>query len=261
MKQILRNACAAAPALLIVLAARCGSTGSGAPASTAAPPAPPPSPPASVAVSAETLARIDARMAKIAAGSVRPARKGDKPLAIAPFWIGKYEVTQAEWKAVMGRNPSRVRGDDLPVTNVSFPSARRFIERLNAAAGADVYRLPTRREWEYACHAGRTGNFPWGNAEAEIGKHAWWGKNSGEEPHAVGGKLPNAWGLYDMIGNASEWTSDTMKPGLIYIEGGSFDELNASGLWCENVSGLGEDGAEDYQGFRIVRKPKPAASR
>ena len=246
----------AASALLLLLAARCGSTGGGAASSAAAPPPPPPP---RRTVSAETLARLDARMAKIPAGSIRPARKGDKPLAIAPFWIGKYEVTQAEWTAVMGRNPSSVRGEDLPVTNVSFPEAKRFVERLNEAAGADVYRLPTRREWEYACHAGKPGHFPWGNDEAGLGRHAWWGHNSGEGPHPVGGKLPNAWGLYDMIGNASEWTSDTMEPGLIFIEGGSFDEPNASGLWCDNTSGLGEDGTDDYQGLRLVRKPKPGA--
>ena len=248
----------AASVVLLLLAARCGSTGSGASGTGSAPP-PPPAPPAPArpAVTAETLARLDARMAKMPAMS----RGGAKASSISAFWIGKYEVTQAEWKAVMGANPSRVKGDDLPVTNVSFPQAKRFIDRLNAAAGADVYRLPTRREWEYACHAARPGKFPWGNDEAGLGRHAWWGNNSGEEPHPVGAKLPNAWGLYDMIGNASEWTSDTMQPGLRYVEGGSFYEPNASGLWCENTEGLGEDGAEDYQGLRLVRKPKPDAGR
>lgn len=249
---------AAAFAILLLLAARCASTGGG-PSSTAAAPPPPPPPPRQT-VSAETLARIDARMARIPAGSARPARKGEKPSPIPAFWIGKYEVTQAEWKAVMGRNPSAVKGDDFPVTNVSFPEAKRFIERLNAAAGADVYRLPTRREWEYACHAGKPGHFPWGNDESGLDRHAWWGKNSGEEPHAVGGKLPNAWGLYDMIGNAAEWTSDVMEHGLFYVEGGSFYELNGSGLWCENVEGLGE-GGQDSTGLRLVRKPKLAATR
>ena len=260
MKSKLRNdARAAASALLLLFAARCASTPGAASSPAAAPPPPPP--PSRPAVSAETLARLDARMARIPAGSARPARKGEKPSPIAPFWIGKYEVTQAEWKAVMGRNPSSVKGDDLPVTNVSFPEAKRFIERLNAAAGEDVYRLPKRREWEYACHAGKPGRFPWGNDESGLDRHAWWGKNSGEEPHPVGGKLPNAWGLYDMIGNASEWTSDAMEPGLIFIEGGSFDEPNASGLWCENVSGLGDEGTDASQGLRLVRKPKSAASR
>ena len=231
---------------------RCASTGGSAspaeskPSKAAAPAA---------KVSAEVLARIDARMVAIPAGSAKAASRGGKPVAISAFRLGKYELTRGEWKAVMGGHPNPAT-DDLPATGVSFLDVRGFLDRLNEAAGADVYRLPTRIEWEYACHAGRAGKYPWGNDEKTIGAHAWWGKNSDEQAHPVGKKLPNAWGLFDMIGNVDEWTSDRMKEGLVYVEGGNFDELNASGLLCENESGVGEDARTDYNGFRLARKAK-----
>jgi formylglycine-generating enzyme required for sulfatase activity len=209
----------------------------------------------SARVGSDVLVKLNARMTAIPAGQAKSQSRGGKPVTIAGFFLGKYEVTRGEWSAVMGGN-SGSAGDDLPATGVSFLDVRKFLDRLNEAAGAGVYRLPTRREWEYACHAGRAGKYPWGNDENAIGRHAWWGKNSDEHPHGVGGKLPNAWGLFDMIGNVDEWTSDVMKGGLIYVEGGNFDELNASGLLCENESGVGEDGRTDYNGFRLAREAK-----
>ena len=119
------------------------------------------------------------------------------------FEIGKYEVTQAQWIAVMGSNPSRFQGPELPVENVSWHAASEFLARLNRAGGPYLYRLPTEAEWEYAARAGvrdqRIG---------DLKDIAWYGANSEDGPHAVGTKQPNAWGLHDMLGNVWEWCRD-----------------------------------------------------
>ena len=121
------------------------------------------------------------------------------------FWLGKYEVTQAEWQAVMGSNPSALDecGPDCPVEQVSWDDVQEFIRRLNAAVGVERYRLPTEAEWEYAARAGTSGD-RYGDLDAI----AWNRDNSGFRTHPVGQKAPNAWGLYDMLGNVWEWTQD-----------------------------------------------------
>ncbi len=119
------------------------------------------------------------------------------------FEIGKYEVTQAQWTAVMGTNPSNFRGPTLPVENVSWNRAQEFIARLNRAAGPYLYRLPTEAEWEYAARAGVTDQL-----SGDLNDIAWNGANAAERTHEVGTKQPNAWGLHDMIGNVWEWCTD-----------------------------------------------------
>ena len=121
------------------------------------------------------------------------------------FDLGKYEVTQEQWEAVMGGNPSGFSGcGRCPVERVSWEDAQAFIGKLNAAGGESPYRLPTEAEWEYALRAGMTGERYAGSVDAI----AWHDGNSGERTHPVGGKAPNAWGLYDMQGNVSEWVQD-----------------------------------------------------
>ena len=122
------------------------------------------------------------------------------------FELGKHEVTQAEWEAVMGSNPSRFDecGGDCPVERVSWDEVQEFIGRLNALAGEARYRLPTEAEWEYAARAGTVGDRYAGNLDAI----AWYKDNSANRTHPVGQKAPNAWGLHDMLGNVWEWVQD-----------------------------------------------------
>ena len=129
-----------------------------------------------------------------------------------PFYLGVTEVTNAQWKAVKGNVPSHWKDDDRPVENVSWEDAVSFCKKLSSLpaerAAGRVYRLPTEAEWEYACRAGTTTSYSFGNDKSLLGDFAWFGGNADGRTHPVGQKQPNAWGLYDMHGNAWEWCSD-----------------------------------------------------
>ncbi len=129
-----------------------------------------------------------------------------------PFYLGKYLVTQEQWEALMGNNPSQFKGPRNPVENVSWDDCQAFLGKLNAktAGKAGKFVLPTEAQWEYACRAGSTTRYCFGDDETRLGEYAWYGANWGapQATHPVGEKKPNAWGLYDMHGNAWEWCAD-----------------------------------------------------
>lgn len=127
-----------------------------------------------------------------------------------PFYLGKHEVTQAQWEAVMGDNPSSTKSPQNPVGNVSWNDCWTFIGRLNDrfADSGVTFALPAEAQWEYACRAGTTTRFCFGDDESMLGEYAWYDANSDGKSHPVGQKKPNAWGLHDMHGNVREWCAD-----------------------------------------------------
>ncbi len=145
-------------------------------------------------------------------------------VTVSDFYIGKYEVTQAQWMAVMDSNPSQFKGDNLPVECVSWDDVQEFIRKLNALTGR-TYRLPTEAEWEYAARGGNKSKGYKYSGSNDIGTVTWYWENSGDkvlsgkwdydkiknnncQTHPVGSKSPNELGLYDMSGNVYEWCSD-----------------------------------------------------
>jgi formylglycine-generating enzyme required for sulfatase activity len=179
-------------------------------------------------------------------------------VTVATFYLSKYEVTQAQYKSVMGANPSNFKGDDLPVESVTWNDAVDFCRQLSQLTHRN-YRLPTEAEWEYAARAGTTGPFA-GNLDAMT----WYNGNASGRTHPVGQKQPNAFGLYDMNGNVWEWCQSKYKTypykaddgrenlqetAVRVIRGGSWDN---SELSCRSAYRRRVVPALRTIGFRIV---------
>jgi len=187
-----------------------------------------------------------------------------------PFCMGATEVTQAQFEALMGTNPSKFKGPTNPVDSVTWDEAVEFCRKLSEKTGKAV-RLPTEAEWEYACRAGSKTRFSFGDSDSVLGDYAWCGSNSGGKTHPVGQKKPNPWGLYDMHGNLYEWCADWRspysskastdpqgpgsgnRPGL---RGGSWWDLGGSGVFrCAFRGNDVPAGRNDGYGFRCAGTP------
>lgn len=181
------------------------------------------------------------------------------------YWIGQTEVTQTEFWAVLGRNPSIFTGDSLPVNNVSWEDATEFCAAASEFTGRSVL-LPTEAQWEYACRAGTTTPWITGDDHEGIADYAWFDGNSEGVLHPVGAKKPNSWGIHDMTGNATEWCRNwyyeypggevkdpagpakgdfaVLRPGVFYLD--EFMTRSAARLhWPK-------DAKDKYYGFRVI---------
>ncbi|MBE7517289.1 MAG: SUMF1/EgtB/PvdO family nonheme iron enzyme [Chloracidobacterium sp.] len=181
------------------------------------------------------------------------------------FYIGKYEVTQAQWQAVTGSNPSYIKqcGQNCPVEAVSWDDAQVFIAKLNAKNDGFVYSLPTEAQWEYAARAGTTGDY---GGTGNLDEMGWYDKNSGSTSHPVGQKQPNAFGLYDMHGNVWEWCQDWYgdypKESVTDPKGAASGQYRVlrGGSWLSYATNArsayrivnAPDVRDDYIGFRVV---------
>ena len=195
------------------------------------------------------------------------SEKQHKVTLTQPVYMGKFEITQAQYQKVAGSNPSKAKGDDLPVHGVSAQDAADFCKAMGKQVGRDV-RLPTEAQWEYACRAGTTTAYYNGDTIADLDKIAWYGGNSGGKIHPAGQKLANAWGLYDMLGNARELVLDlydsaaqpdatdptgpaTGDPKNHVVRGGAYTANAALALNCRCASRRPTENPGPT-GFRIV---------
>ena len=188
-----------------------------------------------------------------------------------PFYLGKYLVTQEQWQAVMGKNPSQFKGPKNPVESVSWDDCQQFLEKLNEkfGGGAGSSGCPPRRSGNTPAGRGARRGITSGTTSRKLGDYAWYGENSGGKTHPVGEKKPNAWGLYDMHGNVWEWCADWYDGGY-YRESptddptgpatGSFRVIRG-GSWCYAARGcrsadrncLGPGSGADGLGLRVSR--------
>ena len=186
------------------------------------------------------------------------------------FLMGKYEVTQAEWQKIMGKNPSYFKGAQNPVERVSWNDAQNFIRKMNSKCNGH-YRLPTEAEWEYACRAGSTAQYYWGDSDYLLGSYAWYRKNSVGRTNPVGQKIPNKFGLYDMAGNVCELCQDRYggdyyssspekdpkgpSSGLRRVLRGGCSWSTATQLSSSSRSCITKDKGSKLRGFRLVSAP------
>lgn len=196
------------------------------------------------------------------------------------FYMQTTEVTQGQWRAVMGNNPSanKACGDDCPVEQVSWNDVQAFIQKLNHKEGTNKYRIPTEAEWEYACRAGSTTAFTNGGIRAtklkcgfdpNLDAMGWYCYNSGNKTHPVARKNANAWGLCDMYGNVAEWCQDwfgTYPNDEVTDPNGPSSgsyRVMRGGVWysfardCRSASRYGSPPHYRfyYLGFRIAKTP------
>ena len=225
----------------------------------------------------EILSRLVGNMVKVDGGRFRmgatseqgnDAYNNEKPVhevTLSDYYMGKYEVRQSEWEAVMGSNPSHFKGEDLPVEQVSWSDCHKFIQRLNVLTGLN-FKLPTEAQWEYAARGGRLSKGYKYSGSNNLGEVGWYGSNSGNCTHRVGEKQPNELGLYDMSGNVREWCEDwygnyriTSQRDPLGAASGSY-RVRRGGCWGDEAGGCRvsirsyvKPGSRSFNlGFRLV---------
>jgi formylglycine-generating enzyme required for sulfatase activity len=152
----------------------------------------------------------DSSLNTVESNNGTPRHNNEKPqhqVQIRGFAMSKYVVTQEQWIGLMGNNPSKNKGDLLPVENISWDDAQLFVEKISQKTGKK-YRLPSEAEWEYAAKAGSNDDYFWGNDRNIANDFAWYISNSEGKTQLVGSKKPNQFGLYDMVGNVYQWAQD-----------------------------------------------------
>lgn len=208
-------------------------------------------------ISATEFVRIPAGKFLMGSGLVPDGVPVHQVRVSQDFELGKYEVTQSEWTAVMGENPSSQTCHRCPVTNVSWHDVQEFIGILNQSAGlAGPYRLPTEAEWEYAARAGTTGE----RYASDLDAIAWHGGDGDRRSHPVGEKTPNAFGLHDTLGNVWEWVQDWYGP---YSEGRVTDPVGPSEGSYRVIRGgsWGIGGTDCKAAYRLPSSPGQRFSR
>ena len=210
-------------------------------------------------------------------GDDKSSEQDEKPahrVSVPGFLLGKFEVTQGQWRALMGSNPSHFEdcGDNCPVEEVNWQDAQAYLKKLSDKTG-QPYRLPTEAEWEYAARAGSSTQWSFGDDEAQLKRYAWYSGNAEGKTHTVGGKLPNQFGLYDMHGNVWEWVEDCWHgnyqgapaDGSAWLQGCSSESTRVlrGGMWFYSAPSAGS-ADRDYLaptirgliGFRVARTPR-----
>lgn len=177
-------------------------------------------------------------------------------VALSDYYIGKNQVTQADWRSIMGNNPSKFKGcDECPVESVSWNDIQDFLKKLNAKYPGKNYRLPTEAEWEYAARGGLNSKGFWFSGGNNLNEVAWHAGNSGSKTHPVGTRKANELGLYDMNGNVWEWCwgwKDAYPSNSHRVlRGGSW--YDAPRHFCVSYRHyIDPDNREDDVGFRVV---------
>jgi len=187
----------------------------------------------------------------------------------APFCIGKYPVTQEQWQALMGKNPSNFKGPNNPVEQVTWANCVSLAEELAPRFPRAAFALPTEAQWEYACRAGSKARFCFEASDGNLGHYAWYEANSDKQTHPVGEKRPNAWGLHDVHGNVWEWTASPYSreydgSEMLGADEGGGDRVLRGGSWRYEPRALrsaarpelGPASSHGNRGVRLICRPQ-----